>query len=98
MPFIKRKDLKHDYNWGTPGNNPGVREGEGENMFSREQGEDVLDFINGYISERDVRDRETALRIESLLYNELDKEPRSRREVYAWLDSRLQTGKRGPGK
>ncbi|REL24293.1 hypothetical protein DYD21_18980 [Rhodohalobacter sp. SW132] len=94
MSIINRKDLKYDYSWSTqPASKPRTevtgKRGTPSEIFQREKGENVLSFINEYADAHDIKDKEEALRIERMLYEKLQNEQMTRREIRIWLDSQL---------
>lgn len=95
MPLIDRSDLKYDYNWETgPANAPRTEtttDTETESkLFRREEGDEVLEFINEYSEDNEIIDKEDALEIERLLRDELKNEDMTRKEVRLWLNNHLQ--------
>lgn len=95
MALIDRNDLQYDYTWtSSPGKSPRSESTHTSSMFRRDEGDEVLALINDYVREQDIKDKETALRIESLIRNKLDKEQTSRDEIKAWLNNTLDRDRR----
>lgn len=96
MPILDRSDLKYDYNWKTgPATAPRTEtttDTETESrLFRRDEGDEVLDFINQYSEEHENIEREDALEIERLLRDELKNEDMTRKEVRLWLNNHLRS-------
>ncbi|MCG2589050.1 hypothetical protein [Rhodohalobacter sulfatireducens] len=95
MPLLDRSDLKYDYNWETgPATAPRtetttVTETESR-LFRRDEGDEVLDFINQYSEEHENFEKEDALEIERLLRDELKNDDMTRKEVRLWLNNHLR--------
>lgn len=90
MALIDRSDLQYDYTWSSsPGNNPRSESTHTSSMFRRDEGDEVLALINDYVREQDIRDKETAMKIETLIRNKLDRDQTNRDEIKAWLNDRL---------
>ncbi len=91
MALIDRSDLQYDYTWTSkPGHNPRSESTRTGNMFRRDEGNEVLALINDYVKEEDIRDKETALKIETLIHDKLDREQTNRNEIKAWLHDILR--------
>ena len=97
MSLIKKSDLKYDYDWSTSGatkpRKSTTESGHKTELFSIEQGEDVLSFINEYADLQDIVSKEEALRIESLLQKKLEKDNITRDEARKWLNNYLKENK-----
>jgi len=97
MSLIKRNDLKYDYTWSSkpasaPRSDMKTETGSRSNMFSAQQGEGVLAFINDYAKKHGITDKQEALRIERLLKDELKDRRMTREEVTLWLDEQMRGG------
>lgn len=91
MPLIDRSDLKYDYTWQTkPASKPrSSTQTESETdsqLFRRQEGDQVLSFINDYTRREGISDKLEALEIERLLRDELKNKDMTRREVRLWLN------------
>lgn len=94
MPIIDRSDLKYDYVWDTePAQKPRRTtrtEGEtGSRMFRRDEGDDVLDFINEFSDSQGFEHKEEALEVERLLRDEMKNKDMTRKEVRMWLQEHI---------
>lgn len=94
MPIIDRSDLKYDYIWDTqPAQKPRRTthtEGETESrLFRRDEGEEVLDFINEYSNQQGFKSKEEALEVERLLRDEMKNKDMTRKEVRLWLQEHM---------
>jgi hypothetical protein len=88
MALIDRSDLQYDYTWTSkPGNSPRSDSTSKSSMFRRDEGSDVLALINDYVSEKDIKNKEEALRIERLIREKLSGEKMTREEVRAWIEN-----------
>lgn len=97
MSLIKRNDLKYDYTWSSkpasaPRSDTKMKTGSRSNMFSAQEGEGVLSFINDYAEKHGITDKQEALRIERLLRDELKERKMTREEVTLWLDEQMRGG------
>lgn len=97
MSLIKKNDLKYNYTWSSKGahtpRSDGLTEtGSRSNMFSAQEGEGVLSFINNYAEKHGITDKEEALRIERMLQDELKEREMTRNEVTLWLDEQMRGG------
>ncbi|WP_340102692.1 hypothetical protein [Rhodohalobacter sp. 8-1] len=95
MSIIQKSDLKYDYNWSTsPASKSRKFTTESESkseLFSPNEGENVLSFINEYADMHDIVTKEEALRIERLLHEKLEEENITRDEARKWLDEYLKS-------
>lgn len=95
MPLLDRSDLKYDYTWSTePAKAPrsdmrSERETESK-LFRREDGEEVLQFINDFSEQYGIETKEDALEIERVLRDELANEDMTQRDVQLWLHDHMQ--------
>lgn len=98
MSIIQKSDLKYDYDWSTSGATKprkfSTESGPKTKLFSIEEGQDILSFINKYADLRDIVSKEEALRIESLLQEKLEKDNMTRDEARKWLDNYLKENKK----
>lgn len=97
MPLIDRSDLKYDYTWKTePANKPrssATAQDETESeVFRREEGDQVLSFINDYTKREGINEKQEALEIERILRDELKNKDMTRREVRLWLNDHRRKG------
>lgn len=95
MPLIDRSDLKYDYVWDTePAKKPrrSTRtEGETESrLFRRDEGDEVLDFINEFSRNQGYESKEEALEVERLLRDEMKNKDMTRKEVRLWLQDHMK--------
>lgn len=95
MPLIDRSDLKYDYVWDTePAQKPRRTtrtEGETESrLFRREEGDEVLDFINEFSADQGFESKEEALEVERLLRDEMKNRDMTRKEVRLWLQDYMK--------
>ena len=91
MGLINRDDLKLDYDWSSqPGDDPLKKEDVGSNVFNKNQGEDVLDLLNDYAEEKDIKDKNDILEAEGMLRNNLPKDLNTKNDVMDWLWSKLR--------
>lgn len=97
MSLIQKSDLKYDYDWSSkPATKPRRTTTESESrseMFSSNEGEEILSFINEYAEMNDIADKEEAFRIERLLQEKLQEENMTRDEAREWLDEYLKSHK-----
>lgn len=97
MSLINKSDLKYDYDWSTSGatkpRKSTTESGPKTELFSIEQGENILSFINEYADLQDIVSKEEALRIESLLQKKLKKDNITRDEARKWLNNYLKENK-----
>lgn len=94
MSIIDRSDLKYDYIWDTePAQKPRRTtrtEGETESrLFRRDEGDEVLDFINKYSDKQGFETKEEALEVERLLRDEMKNKDMTRKEVRLWLHEHM---------
>lgn len=94
MSIIDRSDLKYDYIWDTePAQKPRRTtrtEGETESrLFRRDEGDEVLDFINKYSDKQGFETKEEALEVERLLRDEMKNKDMTRKEVRLWLQEHM---------
>lgn len=90
MPIIDRSDLKYDYVWDIePAQKPRRTtrtEGETESrLFRRDEGDEVLDFINEFSNKQGFESKDEALEVERLLRDEMKNKDMTRKEVRMWL-------------
>jgi hypothetical protein len=97
MALINKSDLKYNYNWSTKPASKArsfTTESDGETeLFSANEGEEILSFINEYADLNNIVSKEEALRIESLLQEKLEEDEITRDEAREWLDNYLKSKK-----
>ncbi|MDX1591485.1 MAG: hypothetical protein R3283_05965 [Balneolaceae bacterium] len=95
MALLDRSDLKYNYVWSTEPAKAPRSSATTENVsrptaFRPDEGDKVLDFINGYAESRDISDKEEARKLEPLLQEKLEEEGElTELEAEEWLDKQL---------
>lgn len=86
MPKIKQSDLNYDdYSWtAVPGDDPTKRK-EDADRFSRQEGYEVLDFLNSITAEGKDVSVKTRLICEWMIHEKLPSNIQGRTKVRKWI-------------
>jgi hypothetical protein len=85
MSVLTSSDLQHSYAQGTTkGDDPKLRGEPDSSLFSRHEKHEMLYLINQFAQMMRL-DRVAALKVESLLREQLPSDTRSQANVIAWL-------------
>ncbi len=82
MAVITKKDLQFTYRWSADnGDNPNRTGSPDNHMIDRDEGYEVLHYLNALNT-----DKETALKAERLIRNHLPSSTRSTMKITDWLN------------
>lgn len=89
MALISRGDLEYSgYTWSSnPKVEPRFHGMADDNVFDRNDGNDVLYVINEYARENDIKDKKKALELEKEIHQNLSEDITTQRDVTDWLKS-----------
>lgn len=87
MPQITRNDLLYThYSWkAKEGDNPRLRGTPDNDLLNREEGYEVLDFINDLAKRSNFAHKISSLRVEWMIHEHLPSDVRGRRAVNSWI-------------
>jgi len=87
MGVINKSDLVYDnYSWtAIDGDDPKVTGKPDSTFLNRNEGYEVVYFINKFMEMYDLKDKSTAEKIEKMIKNELPGNIRSQENVKKWI-------------
>jgi hypothetical protein len=86
MSLLNGSDLKFNYSWtAIPPDNPKVTGEPDSTLFNRNEGYEMLYFINKFASIHDLKNKASGLKAEHLLKTKLPSDIRSQIHVKEWL-------------
>lgn len=87
MGVISKSDLFYtDYSWtAVAGDDPKVTGKPDSTFLNRNEGYEVLYFINKFMEMYDLKNKSTATKIEKMIRNELPGDIRSQENVKKWV-------------
>jgi hypothetical protein len=88
MGLITKSELHYkDYTWTTvPGDDPRVS-GEPDNaLLSRKEGYEILYFVNKFSEINNFKNKDSAIKVEKMIRNEVPKEMRNQKDVKTWIE------------
>ncbi|OXB04432.1 hypothetical protein [Flavobacterium pectinovorum] len=88
MGLITKSDLHYkDYTWTTVlGDDPTVS-GEPDNtLLSRKEGYEILYFVNKFSEKNNFKNKDSAIKVEKMIRNEVPKETRSQKDIKTWIE------------
>lgn len=85
MALLKRSDLEYKYSWTVCGDDDPKVTGKPDNTeLNRNEGYEMLYFINKYAADNDIRAEELGIHIEYLIHEKIPA-LRSHKEIRDWL-------------
>ena len=86
MPLLQKSDLKFEYSWkSVPPDNPKNRGNPDSSLLNRQEGYEVLDFINDFAVRCGFKQKASGLKVERMLKKHLPGDIRGRANVRKWL-------------
>jgi len=88
MKTYKKKDLRYEYNWNdfNKDDNKWIKGFPEGRMLNRNEGYEVLPFLNRYARQRNFHTIEMLHRLENMIRESMPVEVRSHNDVKKWLD------------
>lgn len=87
MALLSRSDLIEDYSWTALGNDdPKLRGKPDSVLLNRHEGYEVLNFINRFAEKHSFKNKNSGLKAEKLIRNDLPSNQRSHQHVTSWLE------------
>jgi hypothetical protein len=95
MGVITKSDLYYqDYSWtALAGDNPRITGKPDSTLLNRNEGYEILYFINKFCEIHSLKNKETATKIERMIKEELPGDTRSQENVSKWLVANWKTTK-----
>ncbi|WP_407366068.1 hypothetical protein ABFU50_12975 [Xanthomonas campestris pv. campestris] len=91
-PLLKKTDLQHEYSWkALEGDNPHVVGAPDSTLLSRSEGYEVLDFINRFAEQHNLKQKNSGKETEWLIKIKLPSNVRSHANVRSWLEKNWKT-------
>lgn len=92
MALLGVSDLYYnDYSWTVTSNdNPKITGKPDSTFLNREEGYEVLHFINYFAFKHDIKNKATGLKIERMIHDHLPGDIRSREKVEQWIRNNWQ--------
>ena len=86
MSLLEKSDLKFEYSWkAIPPDDPRVTGKPDSTLLNREEGYEVLYFINRFSNTHNLSNKNTRLKVEKLIKKHLPGTIRSHANVWQWL-------------
>lgn len=86
MGVITANDLRYSYSWtAIPPDNPKVTGNPDSTLLNRNEGYEMLYFINKFCELYDLKNKSTAHKVETMIKEHLPSNIRSQANVRAWL-------------
>lgn len=88
MGLLVKSDLqyKDEYSWTTTGDDvPKITGIPDSTLLNREEGYEVLAFINRFAKKHSFRQKDSGLKVESMIHDHLPGDVRSHANVEKWL-------------
>ena len=87
MSLITKSELKYDYSWTVlNGDNPKITGVPDSTLLNRNEGYEVLWFINKFAEKHNFKNKESAFKIERMLKSHLPENIRSQENVVGWIE------------
>lgn len=86
MSLLEKSDLKFEYSWkAIPPDDPRVTGKPDSTLLNREEGYEVLYFINRFANAYNWNSKNSGLKVEKLIKKHLPGTTRSHANVWQWL-------------
>lgn len=86
MTLINKSDLLYTYSWTAIGDDDPKKTGKPDStLLSRNEGYEVLHFINRFAEKHSFKSKESALKTEKMIREYLPGDVRSHKNVTSWL-------------
>lgn len=86
MALISKEDLKFDYSWtAVKGDNPKVTGLIDSSKLNRNEGYEMLDFINTFSENNNFSQLKSAIKVEKMIKTLLPPNIQLRTEVTSWI-------------
>jgi hypothetical protein len=86
MPLMKGAELKYKYSWmAIPADDPRVSGKDGNTLFNRQDGYEVLSMINRVAAENHLKEKVLGHKMEMMIHDHLPKKIFSQGSVKKWL-------------
>lgn len=90
MSLITKSELKYDYSWTVlNGDNPKITGVPDSTLFNRNEGYEVLWFINKFAEKHNFKNKESAFKIERMIKSHLPEDIRSQENVVEWIENNM---------
>jgi hypothetical protein len=95
MALITKSDLFYsDYEWtAIHGDNPKISGEPDSTLLNRKEGYEVIYFINKLSEIHKLKRKESAIRIEGMIRNEVPKDLHSQKNVKEWIEKNWKNSK-----
>ena len=88
MALISKSDLKYTYSWTAIGDDDPKKTGKPDStLLSRNEGYEVLPFINRFAEKHSFKNKQSALKAEKMIKEYLPGDVRSHKNVTSWLEN-----------
>lgn len=92
MALLAKSDLAYKYQWTAgEGDNPKIIGFPDNALLNRDEGYEVLDFINRFAVKHDFKQKNSGLKVEKMIKDHLPGDTRSHKNVEAWLVANWNT-------
>ncbi|MCK9345059.1 MAG: hypothetical protein M0P64_02960 [Candidatus Pacebacteria bacterium] len=86
MPLLQKSDLEFDYSWtAIAPDDPKVTGKPDSTFLNRNEGYEVLAFINSFATACDLKQKDSGVKVERLIKKHLPGDTRSHANVKKWL-------------
>ncbi len=95
MALITKSDLHYkDYSWtAVKGDDPRVSGEPDSTLLSRKEGYEILYFINKFSEMHGFKNKNSAIKVEKMIRNEVPSDKRSQSNIKIWIEQNWDKSK-----
>jgi len=95
MGLITKSDLHYkDYSWtALKGDDPKISGEPDSTLLSRKEGYEILYFINKFSEIHNFKNKESAIKVEKIVRNEVPDDKRSQLNIKEWIEENWKDSK-----
>ncbi|MCM0666923.1 hypothetical protein [Flavobacterium tyrosinilyticum] len=95
MGVITRSELHYtDYSWtAIKGDDPRVSGEPDSTLLSRKEGYEVLYFVNKFCEIYELKQKQSAIKVEKMIRNEVPSDKRSQQNIKEWIKENWKNSK-----
>lgn len=95
MGIITKSDLHYqDYSWtALKGDDPKISGEPDSTLLSRKEGYEVLYFINKFSEIHEFKNKNSAIKVEKMISNEVPNDKRSQSNIKIWIEQNWNKSK-----
>lgn len=86
MTLLTKDDLALDYSWeAIDGDDPDERGVPDSSLLHRDEGYEIIDFINSFAEKYELKEKKSGLKIEQMIKFHMPSNIRSKEKIENWL-------------